>query len=226
MRSLSEIDTLSKRASKGVGFSWGISEEIGKSIKLMEMFGLPGLKNLNNYFKDIKKSQFQNISLITETNISKKIPYCPLITGISFMDQIHSLEKYNKIIFNNMAYPILLIPFISRSSEIIGKRLSLKVENETFLLNFNQSIHLKSNLNNLKDKVEVLEIEFLKNENTFDEKDWEELYKISEETFVKENESLKTRLDNLDKGYLEEFALSKEEADNLIMSARDKIYKD
>ena len=41
MRSLSEIDTLSKRASKGIGFSWGISEEIGKSIRLMEMFGLP-----------------------------------------------------------------------------------------------------------------------------------------------------------------------------------------
>ena len=28
------------------------------------------------------------------------------------------------------------------------------------------------------------------------------------------------------KGYLEEFALSKQEADNLIMSARDKVYKD
>ena len=28
------------------------------------------------------------------------------------------------------------------------------------------------------------------------------------------------------KGYLEDFALSKNEADNLIMSAREKIYKD
>ena len=28
------------------------------------------------------------------------------------------------------------------------------------------------------------------------------------------------------KGYLEEFALSKAEADNLVMSARDKVYKD
>ena len=28
------------------------------------------------------------------------------------------------------------------------------------------------------------------------------------------------------KGYLEDFALSKQEADNLIMSARDKVYKD
>ena len=28
------------------------------------------------------------------------------------------------------------------------------------------------------------------------------------------------------KGYLEDFALSKNEADDLIMSARDKVYKD
>ena len=28
------------------------------------------------------------------------------------------------------------------------------------------------------------------------------------------------------KGYLEDFALSKQEADNLIMSAREKVYKD
>ena len=32
MKSLSEIDTTSKRASKAVGFSWGEAEEIGKRI--------------------------------------------------------------------------------------------------------------------------------------------------------------------------------------------------
>ena len=32
MRSLSEIDTIVKRASKGVGYSWGIAEEVGKNI--------------------------------------------------------------------------------------------------------------------------------------------------------------------------------------------------
>ena len=191
MRSLSEIDTLSKRASKGIGFSWGISEEIGKSIRLMEMFGLPGLKNLNNYFKTLKTNQFQNISLITEKNISNKIPYCPLIAGINFMDQINSLEKFKKINFYNMAYPILFIPFVSRSSEIIGKKLSLRIENQTYLLNFNQSIYLKNIIENLKDNAELLEIEFIENKNSFDEKDWQELYKLSEETFVKESESSK-----------------------------------
>ena len=50
MISLSEIDTTVKRATKAVGFSWGIAEEVGKGISLLEMFGLPGLKNLNQYY--------------------------------------------------------------------------------------------------------------------------------------------------------------------------------
>ena len=54
MRSYSEIETTIKRATKAMGFSWGISEEVGKNIKLLEMFGLPGFKNLNQYFKIYK----------------------------------------------------------------------------------------------------------------------------------------------------------------------------
>ena len=46
MRSFSEIDTTAKRASKAAGFSWGVAEEIGKSIRSLELFGLPGIVNL------------------------------------------------------------------------------------------------------------------------------------------------------------------------------------
>ena len=38
MRSLSEIETTSKRASRAAGYSWGISEEVGKNIRMLEMF--------------------------------------------------------------------------------------------------------------------------------------------------------------------------------------------
>ena len=51
MKSLSEIDTVSKRASRAIGFSWGISEEVGKNTRMLEVFGLPGLKNLNAYYR-------------------------------------------------------------------------------------------------------------------------------------------------------------------------------
>ena len=58
MKSLSEIETTSKRASKAIGFSWGISEEVGKSIRLLELFGFPGIKNLNQYYHNKKKKKF------------------------------------------------------------------------------------------------------------------------------------------------------------------------
>ena len=54
MKSLSEIETTSKRASRAMGFSWGIAEEIAKGIRLLEFFGLPGIKNINQYYEDKK----------------------------------------------------------------------------------------------------------------------------------------------------------------------------
>ena len=57
MKSLSEIETTSKRASRASGYSWGISEEVGKSIRLLEMFSFKGVKNLNEYFKEKKKQK-------------------------------------------------------------------------------------------------------------------------------------------------------------------------
>mgnify|MGYP005836665567 CR=1 FL=1 len=35
--------------------------------------------------------------------------------------------------------------------------------------------------------------EFLENKNSFSEQDWKELYKLSEETFVEESESLRSK---------------------------------
>ena len=190
MRSLSEIDTTAKRASKAIGFSWGISEEIGKSVRLLEMFGLPGVKNLNQYYKIYKDHKFQNISLISKTNLSK-ISYCPIITGVNFLDQVTTLEELIEVEFQNLGFPILFIPFLSRASEIIGKRIFLKIDDKEFLLNFNQSIYSNYLSGDILEKGEKIKVRFIDNKNTFSEKEWEELYKLSEDTFVEENENLK-----------------------------------
>ena len=60
MKSLSEIETTAKRASRASGFSWGIAEEIGKNIRLLELFGLQGIKNLNKYYKDRNFNKYEN----------------------------------------------------------------------------------------------------------------------------------------------------------------------
>jgi len=190
MKSFSEIETVAKRASKGAGFSWGVSEEVGKNIRLLEMFGLPGLKNLNQYYKILKKKKFHNLALITNNNSSKN-PFCPIIAGTRFLDQINSLEEFGEIKFENISFPILFIPFVSRASEVIGKRIFLTIDEKEFLLNFNQSIYSNYLSGDILEKSNQIIIKFLENKNMFNEEEWQELYKLSENTFVEETEELK-----------------------------------
>ena len=191
MKSLSEIETTSKRASRAIGYSWGIAEEVGKSIRLLELFGFQGIKNLIQYFQSKKKTNYQNIKLINQINKSDKSLYCPIILGVSFLDQIKKLESFQKCSFNGIAYPLLLLPFLSRCSEIIGKRIFFELDDNKFLLNFNISISSNYFQKELLIKSNNIEISFLENKDNFSELDWKNLYKLSENTFVEETDSLK-----------------------------------
>ena len=191
MKSLSEIETISKRASRAAGYSWGICEEVGKNIRLLEMFGLPGIKNLNDYFDKKKEQKFENLRLINVENKSTKLQFCPIISGTSFLDQVKSLDSLNEIKFEGIAYPLLFLPFVRRASEVIGKRLFLKLDNNEFLLNFNNNICSNFLNNKIIKTANFATIRFLENIDTFNEKEWNQLYKLSEETFVEESDSLK-----------------------------------
>ena len=112
MKSLSEIETTSKRATRAAGFSWGVSEEVGKCIRLLELFGLPGIKNLNSYFNEKKLNNFEDLKLIKKENQPQKNTFCPINLGVSFLDQIRTLETFKHCSFKNIAYPILFLPFL------------------------------------------------------------------------------------------------------------------
>ena len=191
MKSLSEIETTSKRASRAVGFSWGVAEEIAKGIRLLELIGLPAIKNLNLYYKFINKKKFEKILIIKKNNKSTKQPLCPINLGVNFLDQAKTLESLKKITFYKLAYPILFLSFLSRSSEIIGKRILLKFEKNTFLLNFNVNILSKFSKKEFPLIAKKVEVSFIENKDSFSEKEWTNLYKLSENTFVEESESLK-----------------------------------
>ena len=191
MKSLSEIDTTSKRASKAAGFSWGVAEEIGKSIRLLEMFGLAGIKNLNHYYNLRATQKYENLDLITEDNNSGKYAFCPIILGISFLDQIKSLEKFNLIKFNKISFPLLFLPFLSRSSEIIGKKIHFKFNKSNFLCNLNVNISTSLFDQDCPILANNVEVNILENKDNFSDHEWKNLYKLSEETFVEETDSLK-----------------------------------
>ena len=192
MKSLSEIETTVKRASKAIGYSWGEAEEIGKCIRLLELFNLPGIKHVNEYYEEKKKNKFENLNLFKENNLPTINSFCPLILGISFLDQIKILENNKIIEFSNVAYPILFLSFLSRSSEIIGKKIKIQIDQNEILLNLNVNIY--SNFMSLEfPKIaHRLKVKFYENKDNFSEDDWKSLYKLSEKTFVDETDSLKT----------------------------------
>ena len=113
------------------------------------------------------------------------------MSGTSFLDQAISLEKFREIKFEKIAYPILFLPFVSRASEIIGKRLLLKLDDKEFLLNFNNNIYSNFIKNEIIEVAKLVSIKFLDNSDSFSDKEWKELYKLSENTFVEETDSLK-----------------------------------
>ena len=192
MISFSEIETTAKRATRSAGFSWGIAEEVGKNIRLLEMFGLPGVKNINQYFKIYNEKDFENINIFSRSNVTKK-NYCPIIAGVNFFDQSSTISEYGNLEINSLAFPLLFIPFVSRTSEILGKRIFLKIDNKEFLFNFNQSIYSNYLSGDIVEKSEKISLQFLENKNSFSETEWSELYKMSENTFVEETEELKQK---------------------------------
>ena len=191
MKSLSEIETTVKRATRACGYSWGVAEETAKCVRLLESFGLPGIKHINNYFSERKENSFQNLNLISEKNPPSVKPYCPIILGVSFLDQSNSLEFLKKIELNNVAYPSIFLAFLSRTSEIIGKKIHLNLDKKEIILNLNLNIYSNIANNDFPYIANHLEISFLENIDSFSEEEWKNLYKLSEDTFVEESDSLK-----------------------------------
>ena len=189
--SFSEIETVSKRASKAIGYSWGISEEIGKSIRILEMFNLPGISTLNQYFKKIKNNHPKKLKNILKINKSDD-ELCPIYTGVRILDNCNQLEDLNIIKFFNINYPLLIIPFLSRSSEIINKPINVILDEGKYILNSNKTIFTNIEKSNNSKISKELTIQFEEDKNLFTDTEWKELYKLSEDTFVPETDSLKS----------------------------------
>ena len=190
MRTSSEIETISKRASRAAGFTWGISEEIGKCIKSLELYQISGLENLNDYLKKIKNLEPKGLQKIETKNNLKEGNFCPIYTGIALMDASSRIMELKTLSIQPVDFPILLIPFLNRISYKIGKMIEGKFDKIEILLNLNNYISSNTDLRQkILKSTEHLTINVIENKDTFDASVWDSLYKLSTETFVDESES-------------------------------------
>ena len=192
MQSSSEINTISKRAARAVGYSWGVAEEVGKCISAIEMFGISGVENLNNYFKTIKGIEPEGPKQIEKTNKLNDKSLCPIYTGLKLIDNYKSVDGIKVCKFINLDYPLLLLPFVNKLSYLIGKRIEISIDDINAECNLNTCVLADHQIKSLIiKKANTVKINILENEDSFSSETWDELYKMSTETFVEETEQSK-----------------------------------
>ena len=193
MRSSSEIITVSKRATKAAGYSWGIAEEVGKNIDVLELIGIAGIENLKSYLSDIKTKTPIGPNVIDSQNKIDNESLCPILTGVCLIDDFKNIEILKEINFYNVNFPLLMIPFISRLSFLIGKRVSIEIDEYKFKFNLDKYMFSNSDINSLiLENAKNVRITIFENEDSFSQEVWDELYALSTDTFVEENEKLKS----------------------------------
>ena len=193
MRSSSEIISVSKRATKAAGYSWGVAEEVGKNIDVLELIGIAGIQNLKSYLSDIKTKTPIGPNGIKSQNKINNESLCPILTGVSLIDDFKNIEILKEINFYNVNFPLLMIPFISRLSFLIGKRVSIEIDEYKFKFNLDKYMFSNSDINSLiLENTKNVKIEVFENEDSFSQEVWDELYALSTDTFVEENEKLKS----------------------------------
>ena len=193
MRSSSEIITVSKRAAKAAGYSWGVAEEVGKNIDILELIGISGIENLKSYIRDIQKKTPIGPNAIKSQNKIDNECLCPILTGVCLIDDFKKVELLKEINFFNVSYPLLMIPFISRLSFLIGKRVSINIDEHVFRFNLDKYMFSDSDVNSLViEKAKNIKVSTSENDDSFTQEAWDELYALSTDTFVEENEKLKS----------------------------------
>ena len=193
MRTSSEIITVSKRAAKASGFSWGVSEEIGKNINLLEMFSLSGIENFNQYLKEKDSMNLETKFDIANLSANNSTVCCPIFLGIYLLDNSDKILDLRELKFSKLAYPLIFLPFIQRISYNIGKSINLNFDDIQLKLHLNNALSVNKNLKGkIIKSAQTVTISVIENEDSFSNKVWEELYELSTNIFVEENERLKS----------------------------------
>lgn len=95
--SLSEIEAMAKKASRGAGFSWGMAEEAAFATRWLAAHRLPGPETLVSLLRSIPTEE-----------------HCPLTIGVWIADRAQSLVGGEAIAIDSVDAPVMLLPFLAQ----------------------------------------------------------------------------------------------------------------
>ena len=139
--SLGEIDSLSRKATRGAGYSWGMAEEAGKAVRWLSAYGLAGAESLAKHLQLVANNQQNYIPRSRNVTSNEFIfendagSLCSLYSGALINDLGHHLDAKKTLIFKNISSPLLAIPSAGRIAETYNISVSLVFSDQTVICN-------------------------------------------------------------------------------------------
>jgi len=127
--SLNEVEALARKAIRGVGYSWGLAEEAGKSARWLCQYDFDGCATLARFLALADDGQLCEGQLSIELQgvqirADNGSLVCPIVTGSALLDLAH-LNQQSNAELHFVAEPELLLFFVSSIARINNVTLSM-----------------------------------------------------------------------------------------------------
>ena len=121
--SLNEVEATTKRATRGLGHSWGMAEEAAKAVRWLCGRGLGGCEALASYLKDADGASLTKMTVQDSKAAwsAQSGRLCPLLAGATLSDYAHMLKR-ETIQMDGVVSPIFLLAFAAGAAKTLGKR--------------------------------------------------------------------------------------------------------
>ncbi len=126
--SLNEIETLSRKAARGAGLSWGLAEEAGKAARWLTAAGLPGPQVLADLLTRNDGADYETLCPMEGEEgawVAKGGTLCPLISGAVLCDNAQRLGA-GELTLGRTAAPMLLLPYLDAAAQQCGTALTIR----------------------------------------------------------------------------------------------------
>lgn len=132
--SLNEIESLTLKACRGAGMSWGLAEEAAQAARWMASQGIAWDRSLLALLSRHTETRPPICDGQTMVSSQAEAPLCPIHAGTAFADLAHTGEVWT---LRDVLQPVWLVPLIHRRAQRDGALLNLSTPDGTLLLDGN-----------------------------------------------------------------------------------------
>lgn len=126
--SLNEIESLSRKAARGAGYSWGLAEDVGKAVRWLEARTLPGAAALVTHLTagDGQDLAPQTPRIAPDGWTAPGDVICPILAGTMLADGMTAGQS-TPLTLSNLRSPVLLLPFLAWMAEAQDRTVGLQL---------------------------------------------------------------------------------------------------